>query len=103
MTKGSKKKFRRFLIQVNSEHKTIFDLIANGLWGLRRFQAFIESFPKYNLDNELKYMYPDNDIDSVAVKKLVNCIHDKHSLKYESLTSIHEDQNPVTPFTYDLL
>ena len=72
VTKGNKKKFRRFLIQVNKEHQAIFDLIADGLWGLRRLLAFTESFPGYNLEKDLEYLYQDS-VDSVAVKKLVTC------------------------------
>ena len=54
VTKGNKKTFRRFLIQVNKERQAIFDLIADGLRGLRRLLAFTESFPGYNLEKDLK-------------------------------------------------
>ena len=60
------------MIQVNKEHQAIFDLIADGLWGLRRLLAFTESFPGYNLEKDLEYLYQDS-VDSVAVKKLVTC------------------------------
>ena len=81
-------------IQVNKEHQAIFDLIADGLWGLRRLQAFTESFPKYNLDKELECLYPDNEIDSVAVNKLVICgleiAREELLLEQQQLASVPE-------------
>jgi hypothetical protein len=97
VAKGNKMKFRRFLIQVNREHSAIYELIADGLWGLRRLLAFSESFPEYNLDKDLEFMYQDNEVDSVAVKKLVagdlEIVHEELLLEQQQpLESVPEQE-----------
>ena len=68
-TKKTKKKFRKFLSQVNTEHQEVFDLIADGLWGLRRLLAFMQKFPGYNLEQDLECY---NNEENLAVIKIVD-------------------------------
>ena len=70
VSKGSKKRFRKFLSQVNNEHREIFELIADGVWGLRRLQAYTQKFPCYNLEKDLEYY---NNEENDAVIEIVKC------------------------------
>ena len=68
-TKKTKKKFRKFLSQVNTEHQEVFDLIADGVWGLRRLLTFMQKFPGYNLEQDLECY---NNEENLAVIKIVD-------------------------------
>ena len=68
VSKGSRKKFRKFLSQVNTEHRELFELIADGVWGLRRLLAFTQKFPCYNLEKDLECY---NHEENVAVIEFV--------------------------------
>ena len=67
-SKGTRKKFRRFVNVVNREHKEVFSLIEDGVWGLRRLLAFCQKFPQFNLE---KHLDGYNNEENVAVIELV--------------------------------
>ena len=69
MPKGTTKKFRKFLGQVKKERDEIFDLINDGVWGIRRLLAFLQKLPGYDLEGHLEFY---NNEENIAVMNIIN-------------------------------